>query len=100
MEAHPLSEWEALASGAADEVLLAAADPSHVVGHPSGVLRNALLLAAVRWRAPCLRVVAVRERGGRPDAARKPALRRRAAGRSRRVCLVTLTSAEQTGNGP
>ncbi len=68
MGAHALSDWEALGGGVADEVLLAAADPSHVVGHPSGVLRNALLLAAVRWRTPRLRVVAVRERGGRPDA--------------------------------
>ncbi len=67
--AHPLSDWEALSSSGPGEVLLAAADPSHVVGHPSAVLRNALLLAAARWRVPRLRVVAVRERGGRADVA-------------------------------
>lgn len=66
--AHPLLDWDALSSSGSGEVLLAAADPSHVVGHPSAVLRNALLLASVRWRVPRLRVVAVRERGGRADA--------------------------------
>ena len=65
--AHLLSEWDALSGSESGEVLMAAADPSHVVGHPSAVLRNALLLAAVRWRVPRLRVVAVRERGGRAD---------------------------------
>ena len=41
--------------------------PATCLGHPSAVLRNALLLAAVRWRVPGLRIVAVRERGGRAD---------------------------------
>lgn len=74
MAAHPLSEWRTLAAaagpaGAVREVLLAAADPSHVGGHASAALRNALLLAAARWGARALRVVALRNRRGAPDAA-------------------------------
>ena len=68
--AHPLLEWRTLAAaGAVREVLLAAADPSHVGGHASAALRNALLLAAARWGARVLRVVALRSRRGAPDAA-------------------------------
>ena len=71
MTTHPLSEWHTLAAagGSVREVLLAAADPSHVGGHASAALRNALLLAAVRWGARSLRVVALRSRRGAPDVA-------------------------------
>lgn len=70
--AYPLSWWYSLAASvgsAIQEVILAAADPGHVTGHMSSVLRNALLLAAVRWRVPSLRVVGLRNRRGVPDAA-------------------------------
>ena len=66
MTGHPLSEWRALADDGGGDVWLAAPDPSHVEGHVSSVLRNALLLGAVRWRVPSLRVVALRDRRGRP----------------------------------
>ena len=68
---HLLSEWHTLAAAVGstiEEVILAAADPSHVTGHVSSVLRNALLMAAVRWGVLHLRVVALRNRRGVPDA--------------------------------
>ena len=69
--AHPLSKWHILVAAVGTtlkEVILVAADPSHITGHVSSALRNALLLAAVRWQVLHLRVLALRNRRGVPDA--------------------------------
>ena len=50
--------------------LLAMVDPCNLPGNAGWPLRNALLLAAVRWRIASLRVVCLRQQGGRYSAQR------------------------------
>jgi ubiquitin-like modifier-activating enzyme ATG7 len=65
----PLAEWQQLtATGsekqqgdAKEEVLLVMFDPCHLPLTPGWPLRNALLLAAARWRVRQLRVLCVRD---------------------------------------
>lgn len=69
----PLSEWEAAGAGdgsVSARVLLAMADPSNLELTPGWPLRNALLLAAARWRAARLSVLCVRDARGRADCGR------------------------------
>ncbi|CAL8471824.1 g11366 [Coccomyxa elongata] len=63
----PLSAWHEIA-GKGERVLLAYADHSNLPSNPGWLLRNALLLAAVRWRVPDLEVACLRLRHGRVDA--------------------------------
>ncbi|BDA47717.1 Ubiquitin-like modifier-activating enzyme atg7 [Coccomyxa sp. Obi] len=63
----PLSSWQE-AAGRGGRVLLAYADHSNLPSNPGWLLRNSLLLAAVRWRVPDLEVACVRLRRGRVDA--------------------------------
>jgi hypothetical protein len=64
----PLSSWAELNATAAAapgaprrEVLLVAFDPCHLPMTPGWPLRNALLLAAVRWGMCSLKVLCVRD---------------------------------------
>jgi len=67
--AFPLAEFPRVRQ-AGGEVLLAFLDPCNLPGHPGWPLRTLLLLASVRWRCDALRVLCVREKAGRVDAAR------------------------------
>jgi hypothetical protein len=65
VKAAPLSSWgdmcAAAAAAAASEVMLVMFDPCQLPLTPGWPLRNALLLAAARWRIRRLKVLAVRD---------------------------------------
>ena len=64
----PLADWEVL-RGAEPAAFLAMLDPSNSPDSPGWPLRNALLMAAVKWRVERLRVLCIRQRGGRNSPA-------------------------------
>jgi ubiquitin-like modifier-activating enzyme ATG7 len=66
--ARPLADWVALEEEERARAYLAFLDPSNDPAAPGWPLRNALLLAAARWRARSLRVLCLRARRGRLDA--------------------------------
>ena len=76
VQCHKLTEWASLMSDATKKkaaggsffLYLVAVDPSNAEEHPGWPLRNALLMAAVRWKVPLLRVLCIRTRRGRVDA--------------------------------
>jgi ubiquitin-like modifier-activating enzyme ATG7 len=73
--ARPLADWAALEEEERARTYLAFLDPSNDPAAPGWPLRNALLLAAARWRARSLRVLCLRARRGRLDANASLALR-------------------------
>ncbi|GJP49455.1 hypothetical protein CLOM_g8657 [Closterium sp. NIES-68] len=82
VKAHPLSEYQRLASAAASptasatptsssssssppSLIIAFFDPCHLPLSPGWPLRNLLLLASLRWQATSLHVLCLRQRHGR-----------------------------------
>ena len=77
-EFHPLTSWAHLQNSTTTAaapstkhytgVYVIFADPSNAMEYPGWPLRNFLLLAAVRWKVPLLRVLCLRTAKGRPNA--------------------------------